>query len=148
MFPHQVKYWSPFCLNNRFYLKTFKRTFPAARFGVRYSSPSVLQYIIIKFRRREGEYRIYLRTVKEPWLDRRERMESWPCPGWKFCLIFCCSQLEKYPLILMTIEMQYFGNTPLQIPSETFGTSGYIIVVLGRKDVWVYVSIIRVYLSV
>lgn len=48
----------------------------------------------------------------------------------------------------MTIEMQYFGNTPLQIPSEAFGKSGYFIVVLGRKDVWVYVSIIRVYLSV
>lgn len=69
--------------------------------------------------------------MKETGLDRRERMALWPLPGWNFCL-FCYSQVENYPLVLITIEVPYFGRTYLQMKGDSFGMSLDIIVVLGR----------------
>lgn len=72
-------------------------------------------------------------------------MVLWPLPGWNFCL-FCYSQVENYPLALITIEIPCFGGTHLQMEGESFGMSLDIIIFLGRKEVGPYVIIIKVYL--
>lgn len=69
-------------------------------------------------------------------------MALWPLTGWNFCL-FCYTQVENYPLVLITTEMPDFGSTDLQMKGGSFGMSVYIIVVLGRKEVGAYFIVVK-----